>query len=193
LLQRGGLQIAAGLKHGPDLVAEMAGMRVKVGCEGREQYGAWREGTHDDLVFAVALAYWAARKLYPREPAGKEGYWRFREWRDCEREFRKEMQGRAGWGGAVRDGGGEGEGVSDEQVPAGRGHTEEEALTPECEICHRRYFPDRVLSMSCVALPQKNRREGMRVGVVVAVPSDAEHIFPLNRNNRALEQFPREP
>jgi hypothetical protein len=37
-------------------------------------------------VFAVALAYWAARKLYPREPAGGEGYWRFREWRECERE-----------------------------------------------------------------------------------------------------------
>ena len=55
LLQRGGLQIA--------------GMRVKVGCEGREQYGAWREGTHDDLVFAVALACWAGRKMYPREPA----------------------------------------------------------------------------------------------------------------------------
>jgi len=75
LLQRGGLQIA--------------GMRVKVGCEGREQYGAWREGTHDDLVFAVALACWAARKMYPREAAGEDGYWRFREWRDCEREFRR--------------------------------------------------------------------------------------------------------
>ena len=73
LLQRGGLRIAAGLKHGPDLVTELAGMRVKVGCEGREQYGAWREGTHDDLVFAVALAYWAARKMYPNEPAGDGG------------------------------------------------------------------------------------------------------------------------
>ena len=94
LLQRGGLQIAAGLKHGPDLVEELAGMRVKVGSEGREQYGAWREGTHDDLVFAVALAYWAARKLYPGEPTGEEAYWLFREWRECEREFRREMERR---------------------------------------------------------------------------------------------------
>jgi hypothetical protein len=63
VLQRGALQIAAGL-------------RVKVGGEGRE-------GTHDDLVFAVALAYWAARKMYPREPAGGTGReaWRSSEWR----------------------------------------------------------------------------------------------------------------
>ncbi|MDP2995867.1 MAG: hypothetical protein Q8N47_00175 [Bryobacterales bacterium] len=59
MLQRGGLLIA--------------GMRVKVGGEGREQYGVWREGTHDDLVFAVVLAYWAARKMYPNEPTGEEG------------------------------------------------------------------------------------------------------------------------
>ena len=104
MLQRGGLQIAAGLKHGPELVAEMAGMRVKVGCAEREPYGAWREGTHDDLVFAVALACWAARKMYPKnEPAGEEAYWRFRAWSDCEREFRRGMERRAGrlaWSGS---------------------------------------------------------------------------------------------
>jgi len=94
LLQRGGLRIAAGLKHGPDLVTELTGMRVRVGGEGREQYGAWREGTHDDLVFAVALGYWAARKMYPTEPAGEEAHWRFKEWRDCEREFRRAMERR---------------------------------------------------------------------------------------------------
>ena len=68
-------------------------MRVKVGLEGREQYGAWREGTHDDLVFAVALAYWAARKMYPWE--GEE-YWRCPVWAEREREFRKGMEERAG-------------------------------------------------------------------------------------------------
>jgi hypothetical protein len=36
LLQRGALQIAAGLKHAAELVEELAGMRVKVGSEGRE-------------------------------------------------------------------------------------------------------------------------------------------------------------
>ncbi|MDP2959560.1 MAG: hypothetical protein Q8N53_24280 [Longimicrobiales bacterium] len=77
-------------------MTELTGMRVKVGGEGREQYGAWREGTHDDLVFAVALAYWAARKMYPREATGEEGYWRFPAWREREREFRKGMEGRGG-------------------------------------------------------------------------------------------------
>ena len=45
---------------------------AKVSSAGREQYGAWREGTHDDLVFAVALACWGARKIYP---GGASGWW----------------------------------------------------------------------------------------------------------------------
>ena len=101
--QCGALRIAAGLKHGSDQVAELTGMRVKVGGEGREQYGAWREGTHDDLVFAVALACWAARKMYPREPAGQEANWRFKPWRGFQREFRRGMErgtGRLGWSGS---------------------------------------------------------------------------------------------
>ena len=67
LLQRGSLQIAAGLKYGPALAAEMAAMEVRVSSAGREQFGAWREGTHDDLVFAVALASWGAKKVCPEE------------------------------------------------------------------------------------------------------------------------------
>jgi hypothetical protein len=70
LVQNGGLRISAGLKAGPALVREMAEMRVKVNGRGYEQYGAWREGTHDDLVFAVGLACWAAKKMYPRGPEG---------------------------------------------------------------------------------------------------------------------------
>ncbi len=65
LLQRGALEIAGGLRFGAEFVAEMAAMQVKVTTGGHEQYGAWREGTHDDLVFAVALACWAAKKVYP--------------------------------------------------------------------------------------------------------------------------------
>jgi hypothetical protein len=76
LLQGGELQIAAGLKYGAALAAEMAAMQVKVTSAGREQYGAWREGTHDDLVFAVALACWGARKVYPGK---REEWWETKE------------------------------------------------------------------------------------------------------------------
>ena len=74
-LQQGKLQIAGGLKFGPAFVTEMADMRVKITSPGHEQFGAWREGSHDDLVFAVALACWAARKAYPRDLGGKQEYW----------------------------------------------------------------------------------------------------------------------
>lgn len=76
LLQRGGLRIAAGIPLGPLLVEEMATMRVRETASGREQYGAWREGEHDDLVFAVALANWGAKRAYPRL-TGDNGYWQF--------------------------------------------------------------------------------------------------------------------
>ena len=74
LLQRGALQVAAGMRLGPALVEEMAAMQVKQTAAGNEQYGAWREGEHDDLVFAVALAYWGAKKVYPR-PLDGDGHW----------------------------------------------------------------------------------------------------------------------
>lgn len=69
------LQVAAGMKLGPVLVEEMAAMRVKQTLSGHEQFGAWREGEHDDLVFAVALAYWGPKKVYPRPLDGDDGYW----------------------------------------------------------------------------------------------------------------------
>lgn len=75
LLQRKGLQIAKGMKFGPVLAQEMAEMRVKITPSGNEQYGAWREGEHDDLVLAVALACWAARKRYPQGPYGVAADW----------------------------------------------------------------------------------------------------------------------
>ena len=75
LLQSGGLQIAAGMPYGAALVEEMAEMRAKVTAAGNTQFGAWREGAHDDLVLAVALACWAARKRYRPGPYGAEGYW----------------------------------------------------------------------------------------------------------------------
>ena len=58
-LQAGELRIAAGVNEAGALLAEMSAMRLEVTENGRD---GWRSGAHDDLVFAVALASWAARK-----------------------------------------------------------------------------------------------------------------------------------
>jgi hypothetical protein len=91
LLQRGGLQIAAGLQFGRKLVEEMMAMEVRVSPAGNEQYAAWREGTHDDLVFAVALAYWSAQKAYPKGLEGDQRWWTNGCQEDAGRMFRRWM------------------------------------------------------------------------------------------------------
>ena len=63
------------MEHGPDLLREMAAVQVRITPTGHEEYGAWREGTHDDLVFAVSLACWCAHNMYPNDPAGGERWW----------------------------------------------------------------------------------------------------------------------
>lgn len=53
------LRIAAELPEARTLVEEMQAFRVKVTKAGNESFAAdWREGKHDDLVLAVALAAW---------------------------------------------------------------------------------------------------------------------------------------
>ena len=74
LLQRGGLRIAADLQDAPTLLTELMAMQVKISTAGNEQFGAWREGTHDDLVLAVALACWAVEIAYPKR-AGQVDDW----------------------------------------------------------------------------------------------------------------------
>jgi hypothetical protein len=67
VMETGEFRMAAGMKEGAALVKELAGMRVKVSGAGNETWGAWREGTHDDLVLSVALACWRARRREARE------------------------------------------------------------------------------------------------------------------------------
>jgi hypothetical protein len=62
VFEKNELAIAEELGDSEALVTEMMNMRVRVGESGREQFDNWRTGTHDDLVFAVALACWQARK-----------------------------------------------------------------------------------------------------------------------------------
>jgi hypothetical protein len=61
LLQQRFLRFAADLPDIPVLVREFANYRVKVTPAANEVFNA-REGEHDDVVLAVALACWAARR-----------------------------------------------------------------------------------------------------------------------------------
>ena len=58
LLQSGRLKIADAIPEARLLVQEMLAFRVKITTNAHDTYGAWREGAHDDLVLAVALACW---------------------------------------------------------------------------------------------------------------------------------------
>lgn len=53
-------RLLIGNKHrdGPTLVKEMRNFRHKITLAGNETMEAWREGQHDDLVFALSLAAW---------------------------------------------------------------------------------------------------------------------------------------
>jgi hypothetical protein len=64
------LLMANDLDFGDELIEELTSMEVKQSEKGRERFGAWREGQHDDLVLAVALAVWRAKKG-TKSPWGK--------------------------------------------------------------------------------------------------------------------------
>lgn len=62
LLQTGRLKIARRVPLAAVLVEELKTFEVRHGAAGRDAYGAWREGSHDDLVLAVAVAAWWAER-----------------------------------------------------------------------------------------------------------------------------------
>ena len=47
------------------LVRELQNFQVKLTAAANETFGVWREGQHDDLVLAVALACWWAERNPP--------------------------------------------------------------------------------------------------------------------------------
>jgi len=64
LLQNKRLKIAADLPQAAALVNELLAFKVKVDpATAHDSYGAWREGTHDDLVLALALALWTMEQI----------------------------------------------------------------------------------------------------------------------------------
>jgi hypothetical protein len=73
--QKGALQIAADMPYAQKLIEEMSAMRIRISTAGNEQFGAWAEGEHDDLVSAVALSCWGVRRAYPFDLTGTQRYW----------------------------------------------------------------------------------------------------------------------
>ncbi len=59
-LQNGRLKIAEQLPEAETLTRELQNFSVKINDNAHDSYGAWREGTHDDLILAASLALWAA-------------------------------------------------------------------------------------------------------------------------------------
>jgi hypothetical protein len=62
VLETGELKIAAGLRYAGTLVKELVDVRVRMKDGGRVRIGADGHGQHDDLVIALALGVWRARK-----------------------------------------------------------------------------------------------------------------------------------
>jgi len=66
-MQTGRFKVAKELPDAKTLMDEMLNFKRKVTPAGHDTYEAWREGQHDDLVLAVALACWyAERYVRPR-------------------------------------------------------------------------------------------------------------------------------
>jgi hypothetical protein len=66
-LQTGRLKVASALPEAATLTQELQNFQMKVSLDtGHDSYGAWREGTHDDLVLALACALWCGERTWPR-------------------------------------------------------------------------------------------------------------------------------
>jgi hypothetical protein len=65
LLQTERLKIAKALADAAILQDELLNFQVKITDEAHDAYAAWRTGTHDDLLLAVAVAAWYAERSQP--------------------------------------------------------------------------------------------------------------------------------
>jgi hypothetical protein len=68
LMQNKQLKIAEGLQLADALKRELLNFKVKINiATGHDSYEAWREGDHDDLVLAVAMACWCGERYLRKE------------------------------------------------------------------------------------------------------------------------------
>jgi len=63
--QNSQLKIARGLPDADTLVKELTNFKVKINVNGHDQYEAWREGIHDDIVLSAAMGVWLAARPVP--------------------------------------------------------------------------------------------------------------------------------
>lgn len=70
LLEEGRLRLPDDHPESRTLVNELTNMRVKITSESNTGYEAWRQGQHDDLVFALALACWRGKTSEPKRRTG---------------------------------------------------------------------------------------------------------------------------
>lgn len=67
LFQAKRLKVAEQLPEAQLLIQELLNFKVKINLKtAHDSYEAWREGVHDDLVLAVAMATWFAEKKGPK-------------------------------------------------------------------------------------------------------------------------------
>jgi hypothetical protein len=66
LLQSRRLKVSQGLPETPMLVQELMNFKAKAPTTSGDTYEAWREGPHDDLVLAVAIAAWVGERVMRR-------------------------------------------------------------------------------------------------------------------------------
>jgi hypothetical protein len=65
------LRIPKNHAHAALLIDELKKMSLKVTGNDHAAYESWREGDHDDMVFALALAVWRARRSIPDPMEGR--------------------------------------------------------------------------------------------------------------------------
>jgi hypothetical protein len=71
VMQTRRLRIAPTLPEAELLVKELQNFRVKITLAANESFEAWREGQHDDMVLATALATWAGEQALVHEKPQK--------------------------------------------------------------------------------------------------------------------------
>ena len=62
LIQKGRIKFAEDLPDVQTLIKELLAFQVKISASGHDSYEAWREGAHDDLVLALAMAVWLGQQ-----------------------------------------------------------------------------------------------------------------------------------